>query len=327
MENLNQTQKSVLAYLKANKDTAFSPTQVGVAVGKKLPKSASTWSKPILEKLVEDGLVVAATNGTKTTYQFDASAKPVISQKEIEDTKSAEEIAAKLANHITTKNGASLKTMTGKKDRKTFIEKMVPAAIRAYDKENAEKVPVQYVDSLTKMVVALLIKPATETAAPKAPKAPKVPAEKKEPKVKVPTVYETVNMTSLVKDVKTAVKQLGKDAAQSEINKTVRETTMSALTDGYKFNETNLRDKRTKAILNKVRCSVLGIERVNDNTDTVFESGTKVKFTPHVSSNLGFEKVKGEVITTFINDFGARFVVIKVGDKRITKRDKDVTLA
>lgn len=326
MENLNQTQKSVLAYLKANKETAFSPTQVGVAVGKKLPKSASTWSKPILEKLVEEGLVVAATNGTKTTYQFDASAKPVISQKEIEDTKSAEEIAAKLAAHITTKNGASLKTMTGKKDRKTFIEKMVPAAIRAYDKENAEKVPVQYVDSLTKMVVALLIKPAAETA-PKAPKAANVPAEKKEPKVREKTVYETVDMVGLIKDVKNAVKQLGKDAEKADVNRTVRETTMSALTDAYQFNETNLRDKRTKAILNKVRCSVLGIERVNDNTDTVFEAGTKVKFTPHVSSNLGFEKVKGEVITTFINDFGARFVVIKVGDKRITKRDKDVTLA
>lgn len=326
MENLNQTQKSVLAYLKANKDTAFSPTQVGVAVGKKLPKSASTWSKPILEKLVEEGFVVAKANGTKTTYQFDASAKPVISQKEIEDTKSAEEIAAKLANYITTKNGASLKTMTGKKDRKTFIEKMVPSSIKAYDKENEEKVPAQYVDSLTKMVVALLIKPETEVA-PKSSEAPKAKAEKKEPKVKVPTIYETVNMTSLVKDVKTAVKQLGKDAAQVDINKTIRETTMSALTDGYKFNETNLRDKRTKAILNKVRCSVLGIERVNDNTDTVFEPGTKVKFTPHVSSNLGFEKVKGEVITTFINDFGARFVVIKAGEKRITKRDKDVTLA
>jgi len=323
MKKLSSNSTQVLAYLKSNKATQFSATQVGVAVGKKLPKNAAAWSKPILEELVAEDLVVVEQNGAKTVYQFNANAKPVISQDDIDNAVSAEEIALKLAEHISAKQGGKIEEAASKKDKKAVIEKALPAAIKEYDKHEAEKIPAQYSDSLLKLVSAILLK-----SEPKV-KKPRVKAEKapKEPKVKEPTIYQTVDMTGLTKDVKAEVKALGEDASTTDINKKVREVVMNTLKDTYKFNETNLKDKRTKAILHKVRVAMGLSEQHDDNTDVVFEPGAKVKFMPHVSSNLGYNKATGTVVTTFTNDFGARFVVIKSGEKRVTKRDKDVTLA
>ena len=123
MKKLSSNSTQVLAYLKSNKATQFSATRVGVAVGKKLPKNAAAWSKPILEELVAEDLVVVEQNGAKTVYQFNANAKPVISQDDIDNAVSAEEIALKLAEHISAKQGGKLKKLLLKKTKKQLSKK------------------------------------------------------------------------------------------------------------------------------------------------------------------------------------------------------------
>lgn len=90
MENLNENQKLVIKFLTKNENESFNMTQIGVQAGKKIPKSASTWSKPLLESLVKLGLIQKIEKDGKFFFQL-----LKISLKEEENSKETKTLIQK----------------------------------------------------------------------------------------------------------------------------------------------------------------------------------------------------------------------------------------
>lgn len=121
MENLNDNQKLVLKFLTNNAKETFNMTQVGVQAGKKIPKSASTWSKPILESLVKLKLVSKIEKEGKTTFQI---LEKKSSDKK-EETKKVENVKEEKTIPIQKTIKEKIEKEPKKKDDKPVKEKVI----------------------------------------------------------------------------------------------------------------------------------------------------------------------------------------------------------
>lgn len=84
MENLTVNENEVLKYLTTT-GKAYNKSHIGVAVGKRQPKNAASWSTPILESLCEKGLVKIDEQNGRIFYIAATSSSPVEKQTEIKN--------------------------------------------------------------------------------------------------------------------------------------------------------------------------------------------------------------------------------------------------
>lgn len=84
MENLSVNEKAVLDYLKKSGENC-NKSRIGVVVGKRQPKNASVWATPILDKLIEKGLIEQVEDGAKILYKAKENLSEQIVADEPED--------------------------------------------------------------------------------------------------------------------------------------------------------------------------------------------------------------------------------------------------
>lgn len=65
---LSTNEQEVLNFLK-KQGKALNKSMIGVSVGKRQPKNAAAWSSPILDSLIEKGLIEIVTENGKQLYQ------------------------------------------------------------------------------------------------------------------------------------------------------------------------------------------------------------------------------------------------------------------
>ncbi|HNQ20197.1 MAG TPA: hypothetical protein PKI46_03940, partial [Bacteroidales bacterium] len=83
-QTLSVNEKQVLQYLQSL-ETPVVKSNVGIAVGKRIPKNAAAWANPILEKLLEKGLIEQVEDGTKILYKAKENLSEQIVADEPED--------------------------------------------------------------------------------------------------------------------------------------------------------------------------------------------------------------------------------------------------
>lgn len=79
-ETLSAKERQVLDYLSATEKPVLK-SHIGVAVGKKHPKSAATWANPILQSLLDKNLIETVQIGNKTTYKSLTVTEQVLKQR------------------------------------------------------------------------------------------------------------------------------------------------------------------------------------------------------------------------------------------------------
>lgn len=332
MAQLNANQQAVVNFLN-NSTESFSATQIGVAVGKKNPKNASTWSKPILEELVKLGAISQEVSGSKTTFsklekeiypatsdeevmkmnqEEHSTPHTVLTDEDISEAKDAEDYAKELVNIINKENLLSIT------EKVAYNEKLVDeinSAIEKYESESGE-IPTNFYTEVLKIV-----KKELKFQAPK---------KVREQRINIFTGVDRNEVIQVAKEAIDANEKLDEDGEDKQpVVAVVRKAILSYLEEEYGFNETSLEDKRTRAFIYGIK-QELGIsqrpETIVMATDTVFEKGQEVTFTAHRLTGRKGEVLEGTVVRTFLNDFGFRYVVIKSENKTYTKRDKDVNL-
>lgn len=329
MAKLNQNQEAVVNFLNNNSTESFSATQIGVAVGKKNPKNASTWAKPILEELVSLGLISQEVNGSKTTFsklekevysalsdeevmemsqEEYANPASVFTEDEIENAMDANDYAQELISRI--KNADNLKELKEKEAYNKQLDEDINNAIEAY--ENEEEIPTNFYNEVVKIVRKEL-----KFTAPKKAREPRI------------NIFTGVDQNEALEVAKKAIKENeeAEDDDKKPVVTVVRESILQFLEEEYGFNETSLEDKRTRAFIYKIKQELSLTKRSEDvvlATEETFEKGEEVEFSAHRLTGRKGEVLSGTVVRTFFNDFGFRYVVIKSENKTYTKRDKDV---
>lgn len=322
MQTLTANQKQVLEYINKNSDQSFNATQIGVAVGKRIPKQAAAWSGPILKKLVELQEIIKQDDNGKALYRAvtlkfnnkkaDKAPAVKVTQEDIDNAKEATEYADELIA-IINKSG-KLEGIEDKAAYKEALATEINTAFEKYEKKNGE-IPGNHVSEVSKLVKAAL--KFTKAKAETAPREPRV------------NIFTGVDFDEALKVAKTAIKENAEAEEPVKEPALVRDTILDFLATEYGFNETSLEDKRTRAFIWKVK-NELGLTNRSEETvmatEEAFEKGDKVKFRGGRLTATPGELIKAVVVRTFNNDFGFRYVVAKdANGKNYTKRDKDVT--
>ena len=389
MENLSVNQRQVLAHLNANHEQLFSLTQIGVSVGKKLPKQASTWAKPIVEKLKEDGFIIEEKVGDNTKYRI--SAKIEDSELEVKEDKPKKEKVAKPTpkKEKVAKEPKPKKEKEDKPKKEKVAKEPKPKKLPLTPEEKAAKKAEQEERrvKVDQNLVDIVVGKMKEIAADESLSVVKDKKTHGEVFVAIyDTVIDGVEMPSeqsglvlkAVKDVfkyvrKSAPKKasnserqniftkngvdLGviKDAMLEKINDDItersrkrkedeepyspikavvlRDVANNILLEQYKFTETNIKDKRVRGkihqMIRELAPELISERSVEFESEQIFEKGDKVKFIAHSSNKKGVvgENV-GTVSKVFYNDFGFRYIVIKVEGVKssFTSRDLNVEL-
>ena len=168
--------------------------------------------------------------------------------------------------------------------------------------------------------------------APKAEKAPKTPKAEKAPKTPKVLGPSVVDLTKLLKDeLKDYVgknRETLKDLPVKEHDSLLKEVAAKILS---REKVTSVKKCTLATILAMRKYSKREISVDNSaiqNTEIEYATGDTVEFAPSQLKGVNETKLRGVVTRTFTNDFGYRYLVVKVeGQKGLfTKRDRSVKL-